>query len=146
MMNIWIVSILWGVLISNLLYLLFIIYNYIIIYKYAFNWIYITKNKMYIYMYKYTYIYSYIYIHIYIKIPQRHSLWSLFDLCVMMSQNVTWCVTHQYIGYGRRNSPQSFFTWQIWMLTTHWNHLGFLISIPGVRNVLQSQEGFLIFF
>ena len=31
------------------------------------------------------------------------------------------------------------------MLTTHWNHLGFLISIPGVRNVLQSQEGFLIF-
>ena len=30
------------------------------------------------------------------------------------------------------------------MLTTNWNHLGFLISIPGVRNVLQSQEGFLI--
>ena len=30
------------------------------------------------------------------------------------------------------------------MLTTYWNHLGFLISIPGVRNVLQSQEGYLI--
>ena len=41
--------------------------------------------------------------------------------------------------------PNLFFKWQIWMLTTHWNHLGFLISIPGVRNVLQSQEGFLIF-
>ena len=67
------------------------------------------------------------------------SVWSL------MFQNVTWCVTHQYIGYGWRNSPQSFFEWKIWTLTTNWNPLEFLISNPGVRNVLWSQEGFLIF-
>ena len=29
-------------------------------------------------------------------------------------------------------------------MTTHWNHFGFLISISGVRNVLQSQEVFLM--
>ena len=28
--------------------------------------------------------------------------------------------------------------------TSNWNHLGLLISIPGVRNILQSQEVFLM--
>ena len=47
---------------------------------------------------------------------------------------------HQYLRAGWRNWSQSFGKWQVWSLTIHWNHFGFLISIPGVRNVLQSQE------
>ena len=43
-----------------------------------------------------------------------------------------------------RNQPQSFSTWKVWSGTSHWIHLGFPISIPGVRNILQSQEVFLM--
>ena len=53
---------------------------------------------------------------------------------------------HQYLRTGWRNWSQYFGKGQIWSLTTRWNHFGFLISIPGVRNVLQSQEGVPDFF
>ena len=49
-----------------------------------------------------------------------------------------------YIWAGSRNQLLSFFKWKVWSGRSHWNHLGFLISISGVRNVLQSQEVFLI--
>ena len=50
----------------------------------------------------------------------------------------------KYLEAGWRNQPQSFFTWKLWSWTSHWNHLEFLISISGLRNVLQSQEVFLM--
>ena len=53
---------------------------------------------------------------------------------------------HQYFRAGWRNWSQSFGKWQIWLWTTHWIHFGFLISITGVRNVLQTQEGVPTFF
>ena len=49
-----------------------------------------------------------------------------------------------YLKAGWRNQPQSFSTWKVRSETSHWIHLGFPISIPGVRNVLQSQEVFLM--
>ena len=48
---------------------------------------------------------------------------------------------HLYLRAGWRNWSQSFCKLQVQSLTRHWNHFGFLISISGVRNVLQSQEG-----
>ena len=48
---------------------------------------------------------------------------------------------HLYLGVGWRNWSQSFSKWQIW----HWNHFGFLISIPGIGNILQRKKRFLIF-
>ena len=50
----------------------------------------------------------------------------------------------KYLEAGWRNVSQYFGLQQIWSLTTHWNNCGFLIFIPGVRNVLKSQEGFLM--
>ena len=53
---------------------------------------------------------------------------------------------HLYLGAGWRNWSQSFGKWQVWSLATYWNLFGFLISIAGVRNLLQSQEGVPDFF
>ena len=67
-------------------------------------------------------------------------------LCVCVTPKCHARDMHLYLGVGWRNWSQSFDKWQVWSLTTHWNHFGFLISISGVRKVLQSQQGFLIFF
>ena len=46
---------------------------------------------------------------------------------------------------GWWNQPQFFSTWKVRSETSHWIHLGFPISIPGTRNLLQSQEVFLMY-
>ena len=51
---------------------------------------------------------------------------------------------HWYLWAGWRNQLESFFKWKVRSGRSQWNHLGFLISIPGVRNILQSQEVFLM--
>ena len=61
-------------------------------------------------------------------------------MCVCVTF-ISWRDMHLYLRAGWMNWSQYFGKWQIWSLTTHWNHFGLLISNPGVSDVLQSQEG-----
>ena len=60
------------------------------------------------------------------------------SLSVCLEMSHAWHVSISRAGL--RNWSQSFGKWKIWSLTTHWNHFVFMVSIPEVRNVLQSQE------
>ena len=56
-----------------------------------------------------------------------------------------WLLTlsHVYLRARWSHQPQSFSKGKVCSVTSYWYHLGFLISIQGVKNVFQSQEEFL---
>ena len=85
-------------------------------------------------------MYIYLYKNPPVSLSLSDDLWSL--ICDVTKRYMM-CNTSIYWIWTKEFTP-IFFKWQIRTLTTHWNHLGFLISIPGVRNVLQSHEVFLI--
>ena len=62
------------------------------------------------------------------KVPEKYPVFLHYQSCL-------------YLRGRWRNQSQSFTKSQVWSGTKHWIHFGLLISITGIRNVHQSQNG-----